>query len=110
MKRQSHQNTLEAYYGKRSRFAAVDEGQSDDVVVVSTGMTALQMIADAYADDEGEEQQEEVQEVVYADPADIAHDHDYFTTEDRAEDIARDEYTIANPEHVEHDHSYTASA
>ncbi|KAH7696489.1 hypothetical protein AAVH_36439, partial [Aphelenchoides avenae] len=97
MKRQgSRQTTLEAYFGKRSRVAATNDGQPDDVVVVSRGMTALQMIADAYADDDDDVQDEQV--VFNAAPADVAHDHDYFGADvtDR----------VANPEHVEHDHSY----
>ncbi|KAH7724753.1 hypothetical protein AAVH_07621 [Aphelenchoides avenae] len=100
MKRQgSHQTTLEAYFGKRSRVAAVEEGQPDDAVVVSTGRTALQMIADAYASDDEEQVEEQEQIVCYADPTDVAHDHDYFDTGVRPE-------AVAKPEDVEHDHSY----
>ncbi|KAH7707620.1 hypothetical protein AAVH_20112 [Aphelenchoides avenae] len=98
MKRQgSYQTTLDAYFGKRSRVAAAEDDQPDEVVVVSTGMTALQMIADAYAD--VEDVAEEVQPAVCANPADVAHDHDYCGTGVRTD-------TVANPEHVEHDHSY----
>ncbi|KAH7706288.1 hypothetical protein AAVH_26480 [Aphelenchoides avenae] len=79
MKRQrSRQTTLEAYFGKRSRVAAAEGDQPDDVVVVSTGMTALQMIADAYADDE-DVQDECEQAIVYASPEDVEHDHGYCT-------------------------------
>ncbi|KAH7696768.1 hypothetical protein AAVH_36159, partial [Aphelenchoides avenae] len=93
----SRQTTLEAYFGKRARVAAADDDQPDDVIVVSTGMTALQMIADAYADAEDEQEVQE-QPAVYANPADVAHDHDYFTTA-----VGN---TAANPEHVTHDNSY----
>ncbi|KAH7697055.1 hypothetical protein AAVH_35864, partial [Aphelenchoides avenae] len=101
MKRQgSRQTTLEAYFGKRAQVAAADDGQPDDVVVVSTGMTALQMIAEAYddTDDEQDEQEGNEQATFSADPVDVAHDHDYFGA-----DVTD---TVADPEHVEHDHSY----
>ncbi|KAH7695419.1 hypothetical protein AAVH_37522, partial [Aphelenchoides avenae] len=76
MKRQGQRQTpLEAYFGKRSKAAACGDAQpDDDNVVVATGMTALQMIADAYADVE----EEQVQTAFTADPVDIAHDHNYF--------------------------------
>ncbi|KAH7713227.1 hypothetical protein AAVH_19446, partial [Aphelenchoides avenae] len=97
MKRQgSRQTTLDSYFGKRARVAAADDGQPDDVVVVSTGKTALQMIAEAYAGIE--DNVEEEQAISSAAPADVIHDHNYFTT--------GVDNTVANPEHVEHDHSY----
>ncbi|KAH7710411.1 hypothetical protein AAVH_22300 [Aphelenchoides avenae] len=98
MKRQgSRQTTLEAYFGKRLRVAAAEDDQPDEVVVVSTGKAALEMIADAYASDDEEHAEE--QTVFNADPSDVGHDHDYFGTGVRTD-------AVANPEHVEHDHSY----
>ncbi|KAH7689504.1 hypothetical protein AAVH_40497, partial [Aphelenchoides avenae] len=95
MKRQgSHKTTLEAYFGKRARVAAAEDDQPDDVVVVSTGTTALQMIAEAYASDDEEQAEEQEQTVCYADPTDVAHDHNYCSSYGRQE-------------HVDHDHSYT---
>ncbi|KAH7694584.1 hypothetical protein AAVH_38367, partial [Aphelenchoides avenae] len=100
MKRQGQrQTTLEAYFGKRSRIPTDDDNrQNDDNVVVATGMTALQMIADAYAD-VGEEQEEQEQTAFYASPADVAHDHDYAGVHGFATAYARSD-------DVDHDHSY----
>ncbi|KAH7676060.1 hypothetical protein AAVH_42031, partial [Aphelenchoides avenae] len=109
MKRQGQlQTTLEAYFGKRSRTATGGDAQpDDDNVVVATGMAALQMIADAYADLE-ENQEEQEQTAFTADPADIAHDHNYFGHNVRAGEAAKGTSVVyANPEHVVHDHSYT---
>ncbi|KAH7705547.1 hypothetical protein AAVH_27240 [Aphelenchoides avenae] len=89
----SRQTTLEAYFGKRLRVASVQEDQPDEVVVVSTGRTALEMIADAYASDDEEQVEEQEQVVCCADPADTANDHDYCAAYARQED-------------VDHDHSY----
>ncbi|KAH7702108.1 hypothetical protein AAVH_30747 [Aphelenchoides avenae] len=58
-------------------------------------MAALQMIADAYADAEEEQEMREQPAPVYANPVDVAHDHDYCGMQ-------------ANPGHVEHDHTYAA--
>lgn len=66
--------TLEAYFGKRSRVA--EDDQNDDIVVVSTGRTALEMIADAYADEEDVLEAGE-QPVTYANPDHVEHDHSY---------------------------------
>ncbi|KAH7678388.1 hypothetical protein AAVH_41712, partial [Aphelenchoides avenae] len=95
MKRQgSRQTTLDAYFGKRLRVGAAEDDQADEVVIVSTGMTALQMIAEAYASDDEEQAEEQEQTACYADPADVAHDHDYCSSH-------------ARQEHVDDDHSYT---
>ncbi|KAH7719733.1 hypothetical protein AAVH_12768, partial [Aphelenchoides avenae] len=106
MKRQGQrQTTLDAYFGKRSRNTTDDDRENDENVVVATGMTALQMIADAYADVE-EEKEEPEQPAFYANPVDVTHDHDYFVTGVRAGVIAQDDGTVAKPELVEHDHNY----
>ncbi|KAH7724793.1 hypothetical protein AAVH_07662 [Aphelenchoides avenae] len=77
MKRQgSRQPTLEAYFSKRSRIPTDDDRENDENVIVATGMTALQMIADAYADAEEEQDNREQPAPVYANPVDVAHDHD----------------------------------
>ncbi|KAH7709129.1 hypothetical protein AAVH_23607 [Aphelenchoides avenae] len=57
MKRQgSHQATLEAYFGKRSHVSVNPDGQKDETLVASMDKTALEIIADAYAYVEDNEQ------------------------------------------------------
>src|SRR4051812_34414786 len=81
MKRQGQRQTrLEDYFGKRARVEADAERQKDSAIVVATGKTALQMIAEAYedVDEEHEEQEQSI---------DDANDNDYCRPPRQTEQI-----------------------